>query len=82
MPPVRVLGVAAGEGSDLGVELWLGDERMADTVVYDGRLHLRIVPRTDGSPWLIESVSLALALERVAQEIAGNRPDSTETRRQ
>ena len=71
MPPVRVVVVGPGEGSDVGAELWLGDERMADTVVYDGRLHLRIVPRTDGRPWLIESAGLTLALERAAREVAG-----------
>jgi hypothetical protein len=72
MPPVRVHVAGPGKGSDVGAELWLGDELMADTVVYDGRLHLRIVPRADGRPWLLESISLALALERVAREIAGD----------
>ena len=71
MPPVRVVAVGPGEGSDVGAELWLGDERMADTVVYDGRLHLRIVPRADGRPWLVESAGLTLALERAAREVAG-----------
>jgi hypothetical protein len=40
------------------------------TLLYDGRLHLRIVPRPDGEPWLIETTSLALALENAARQIA------------
>ena len=43
---------------------------MAVTVLYDGRLHLRIDPRRDGEPWLIETTSLALALDDAARQIA------------
>ena len=43
---------------------------MAVTVLYDGRLHLRIVPRRDGEPWLVETTGLALALESAAHQLA------------
>jgi hypothetical protein len=43
---------------------------MAVTVLHEGRLHLRVVPRADGEPWLIETTSLALALEDAAQQLA------------
>ena len=74
MPPVEVIVASAEEASDFNAELWIGAELLAVTVLYDGRLHLRIVPRADGRPWLIESIGLTLALERVACAIAADRP--------
>jgi hypothetical protein len=62
MPPLRVI-VAGPEGA----ELWRQDELLAVTVLYDGRLHLRIDPRPDGQPWLIDATSLALALDAAAR---------------
>ena len=70
MAPVQVLVASAEEAADFNAELWVGDELMAVTVLYDGRLHLRITPRPDGEPWLIETTSLALALESAARQIA------------
>ena len=70
MPPVRVIVVSPEEAMDGNAEFWLGGEMMAVTVLYDGRLHLRIDPRRDGEPWLIETTSLALALEDAARQIA------------
>jgi hypothetical protein len=70
MPPVRVIVASTEEASDFNAELWIGGELMAVTVLYDGRLHLRIVSRSDGEPWLIETTSLALALESAARQIA------------
>ena len=71
MPPVRVIVASPEEAADGNAEFWIGGEMMAITVLYDGRLHLRIDPRRDGEPWLIETTSLALALENAAREIAG-----------
>jgi hypothetical protein len=65
MPPVRVI-VASREEA----ELWCGDELVAVTFLYDGRLHLKIEPRADGQPWLIEATSLVLALDEAARQIA------------
>ena len=70
MPPVRVIVASPEEAMDGNAEFWIGGEMMAITVLYDGRLHLRIDPRRDGEPWLIETTSLALALENAAREIA------------
>jgi hypothetical protein len=70
MPPVRVIVASAEEASDFNAEFWIGAELMAVTVLYDGRLHLRIVPRPDGEPWLIDTTSLALALDSAARQIA------------
>jgi hypothetical protein len=70
MTPVRVVVASAEEAADGNAELWLGSELMAVTVLYDGRLHLRIDPRRDGEPWLIEAASLALALENAAHQIS------------
>ncbi len=71
MVPVRVVVVpdadAAGEA---GAELWLGAERMAVTVRYDGRWYLRIDARADGEPWLIETTSLTLALDDAERRLA------------
>jgi len=52
-------------------ELWRGDERLAVTVLYDERLHIRIDPRADGRPWLVDATSLALALDEAAAAIMG-----------
>jgi hypothetical protein len=64
MPPIRVVALSGGQG-----ELWSGDEVLAVTFLYDGRLHLRIEPRADGEPWLIDATSLALALDEAARRI-------------
>jgi hypothetical protein len=55
--PVRVIGA----------ELWVGAEQLGETILYDGRLHLRIDPRRDGEPWVIETASLVLAFEDAAR---------------
>jgi hypothetical protein len=70
MPPVRVIIASPEEAADGNAEFWCGGEMMAVTVLYDGRLHLRIDPRRDGEPWMIETTSLALALESAATQIA------------
>jgi hypothetical protein len=43
---------------------------MGVTVLHDGRLHLRIDPRADGSPWPADVVSLARALAEAEQRLA------------
>ncbi|HET6548563.1 MAG TPA: hypothetical protein VFG79_08920 [Solirubrobacter sp.] len=61
---------SAEEAADGNAELWLGGELMAVTVLYDGRLHLRIDPRRDGEPWMIDTTSLGLALDDAVRQIA------------
>ena len=70
MPPVQVILAGSDDASDPNAELWVGGELLAATFVYDGRLHLRIEPRPDGQPWLIESAGLALALDKAQRQIA------------
>jgi hypothetical protein len=64
--------VLAGAGAtrDSSAELWVGDELMAIAFLYDGRMHLRIPPRPDGEPWLIEATSLALAVQAAERQLA------------
>jgi hypothetical protein len=70
MPPVHLVVASAEEAADGNAEFWCGRELMAVTVLHEGRLHLRVDPRPDGEPWLIDTTSLALALEDAAQQIA------------
>jgi hypothetical protein len=70
MPTVRAIVVSAEEAADGNAEFWCGHELMAVTVLHEGRLHLRVAPRADGEPWLIETTSLALAREDAAQQLA------------
>jgi hypothetical protein len=70
MRTVQVLVASPEEAADFNAELWLGPELLAVTVLHDGRLHLRIAPRPDGRPWLIDTTSLARALESATRQIA------------
>jgi hypothetical protein len=70
MPLIHLVVASAEEAADGNAEFWCGPDLMAVTVLHEGRLHLRVDPRRDGEPWLIETGSLALALEDAAQQIA------------
>jgi hypothetical protein len=70
MPAVRAVVVSAEEAYDGNAELWCGDQLMAITVLQDGALQLRIDPRADGEPWLVETTSLARALRDAGCQIA------------
>jgi hypothetical protein len=70
MPPVRVIAAGPGATAEGEVELWCGDDLLAVTFLYDGRLHVQITSRADGQPWLIDATSLALALDEAARRIA------------
>jgi len=67
---VHVIVVSPEQAFDGNAEFWCGGQLMAITVFEDGRLQLRIDPRPDGEPWLIDTDSLALALRDAAQRIA------------
>jgi hypothetical protein len=43
---------------------------MGITVLHDGRLHLRIDPRRDGTPWVADVASLARALVEAEDRLA------------
>jgi hypothetical protein len=70
MPDVRLVLVSAEEAYDGNAEFWCGGELMAITVLVDGRLQLRVDPRPDGEPWVIETQSLARALQHATERIA------------
>jgi hypothetical protein len=48
MPPVRVTATRPEEAAEPTAELWVGDDLLAVTFLYDGRLHLRVAARPHG----------------------------------
>jgi hypothetical protein len=45
-------------------EFWCANQLMGVTILHEGHLHLRIDARRDGSPWLVDTTSLARALSQ------------------
>jgi len=70
MTLVNLVVASAEEAADGNIEFWCGREQMAVTVLHEGRMHLRLDPRRDGEPWLIDAESLTAALEDAAQQLA------------
>ena len=70
MTEITVIVTGPEEAYDYEAELWCGNELMAVTVLHEGRLHLRIDPRSDGSPWLADVVSLGRSLAEAEQRLA------------
>jgi hypothetical protein len=70
MTTIHLIIASAEEAADGNAEFWCGSELMAITVLHEGRLHLRVDPRRDGEPWLIDTTSLAAALQEATQQIA------------
>jgi hypothetical protein len=70
MNDIQVVVTGPEEAYDNTAEFWCANELMGTTVLYEGRLHLRIDPRTDGMPWLADAVSLARALAEAKQRLA------------
>ena len=70
MPEVHVIVASAEEAFDGVAEFWCAGEMVAATMIHEGRLHLRIDPRADHEPWLIEVASLALSLAEAQQRLA------------
>jgi hypothetical protein len=70
MTTIHLIIASAEEAADGNAEFWCGGELMAITVLHEGRLHLRVDPRRDGEPWLIDTTSLAAALQEMTQQIA------------
>jgi len=62
MTEIRVVLTGPEEAYDNGAEFWCGNQLMAMTVLHEGRVHLRIDPRADGSPWLADAASLHSSL--------------------
>jgi hypothetical protein len=70
MNEIKVIVTGPEEAYDNEAEFWCANELMAVTVLHQGRLHLRIDPRADGSPWLADTTSLANSLAEAEQRLA------------
>ncbi len=70
MNEMKAIVTGPEEAYDNEAELWCANELMGVTVLHEGRLHLRIDPRADGSPWLADVASLARALAEAEQRLA------------
>lgn len=70
MTLIRTILTGPEEAYDNHAELWCGGEQLGVTVLHEGRVHLRIDPRRDGEPWLIDALSLATSLRESADRIA------------
>ena len=70
MNAINVIVTGPEEAYDSEAEFWCAREQLGETVLHEGRLHLRIDPRADGSPWLVDVVSLAHALAEAEQRLA------------
>lgn len=70
MSEIHVVIASPEEAYDCGAEFWCANQLMAITVLHDGRTHLRIDPRADGSPWLADAASLASALAEAKERLA------------
>ncbi len=70
MTEIKAIVTGPEEAYNSEAELWCANELMGVTVIHDGRLHLRIDPRADGLPWLLETTSLARALAEAEERLA------------
>jgi hypothetical protein len=70
MSEIHVVITGPQEACDNVAEFWCASELMGVTVLHEGRLHLRIDPRADSSPWLADAASLARSLAEAKQRLA------------
>lgn len=70
MTAIDVVVTGPEEAYDNEAEFWCANELMGVTVLHEGRLHLRIEPRADGTPWLADVIGLARALAEAEQRLA------------
>jgi hypothetical protein len=70
MNDIQVIVTGPEEAYDYEAEFWCGNQMMGVTVLHEGRLHLRIDSRVDGSPWLVDVGSLASALAEAEQRLS------------
>jgi hypothetical protein len=70
MNAITVVVTGPEEAYNNEAEFWCGRQMMGFTVLHEGRLHLRIDSRGDGSPWLVDTTSLARALAEADQRLA------------
>ena len=70
MNEIKMILTGPEEAYDGDAEFWCANELMAVTVLHEGRLHLRIDPRADGAPWLLDAHSLIGALQEARERLA------------
>ncbi len=70
MTEISVVVTGPEEAYNLEAEFWSGREMIGVTVLHEGRLHLRVPPRADGRPWLMDTVGLARGLAEAERRIA------------
>ena len=70
MNTISVVVTGPEEAYNDEAEFWCGRQQMGVTVLHEGRLHLRIDARADGSPWLVDTASLARALAEADERLA------------
>jgi len=70
MNDIHVIVTGPEEAYYNEAEFWCANTMMGVTVLHEGRLHLRIDPRSDGSPWLADVVGLARSLAEAKQRLA------------
>jgi hypothetical protein len=70
MNAIEVIVTGPEEAYDNEAEFWCANQMMGVTVLHEGRLHLRIDSRPDGSPWLLDTTSLARALADAGERLA------------
>ena len=70
MSQIRAIVVSPEEAYDGTAELWCGRELMGITMLSEAGLRLRIDPRPDGRPWLIDVTSLTRAIDEANRLIA------------
>jgi hypothetical protein len=70
MTAIEVVVTGPEEAYNNEAEFWCDNELMGFTVLHSERLHLRIDPREDGSPWLVDTTSLARALGEAFERLA------------
>ena len=70
MTEINVIVTGPEEAYNNEAEFWCADELMGFTVLHEERLHLRIDPRPDGQPWLVDTTSLARALTEAYERLA------------
>ena len=70
MNEINAIVTGPEEAYDNEAEIWCASKLMGVTVLHEGRLHLRIDPRSDGSPWLADVTTLARALADAEQRLA------------
>lgn len=70
MTDIKVIVTGSEEACDGVAEFWSANELIGMTVLHEGRLRLRIDPRSEGMRCLADVVSLARALGEAKQRLA------------